>query len=213
MKLYDYYRSSAAYRLRIALNIKGIKPDREFINLLEGSQRQEAYKAVNPQGTVPTLVDGKVVVTQSLAAIEYLEEVHPTPPLLPKDPAGRARVRSIALAVACDMHPVNNLRVMKYLSDTLELSKPVRQEWYEHWIAQGFTAIETMLAQEKTGKYCHGDQVTLADICLVPQVVNATRYACDLKPYPIIRRIFEACEELVPFADAHPENQPDANHK
>jgi maleylacetoacetate isomerase len=210
MKLYDYYRSSAAYRLRIALNIKGLKPERHPVNLLKGEQQSDSYKAVNPQGLVPTLVDGATTLTQSIAVIEYLNDVYPNPPLLPADPVGRARVRAIALTIACDIHPINNLRVLNYLTDTIGVSKEVKQQWYEHWIQQGFTTVETMLQNSATGTYCHGNQLSLADICLVPQVVNAKRFACNLDPYPAIRRIFQECEDLVPFADAHPENQPEA---
>lgn len=210
MKLYDYYRSSACYRLRIALNLKGLEPEREFINLAKGEQLGEAYKAINPQGSVPALVDGGHIVTQSIAAIEYLNEVHPEPPLLPADAAGRARVRSISLAIACDIHPLNNLRVLKYLTGTLNASEDAKNQWYAHWIQQGFATVETILQSAETGTFCHGNQISLADICLIPQVTNAKRYACDLGPYPIIRRIFQECEDLVPFADAHPENQPDA---
>lgn len=210
MKLYDYFRSSASYRLRIALNVKGLKPEREFINLLKGEQHAESFRQINPQGTVPALVDGGTVITQSLAAIEYLEEAYPEPPLLPKGNTGKARVRSIAFAIASDIHPLNNLRILKYLDESLHLPKAVKQEWYEHWIAEGFKTIETMLDSKDTGIFCHGDSITLADICLVPQVINARRYGCDLKPYPTINRIFQECEDLVPFADAHPENQPDA---
>ncbi|HEX6138502.1 MAG TPA: maleylacetoacetate isomerase, partial [Casimicrobiaceae bacterium] len=173
MKLYDYFRSSAAYRVRIALNLKGIRPDeRMFVHLRMGNQRAQDYLALNPQGLVPALaLDDGHVLTQSLAIIEYLDETHPEPPLLPRDPADRARVRAIALTIACEIHPLNNLRVLNYLIGTLGVSREQKDGWYRYWIDVGFEALETMLERDAaTGRHCHGDQPTLADICLVPQI-------------------------------------------
>ncbi|HET8729186.1 MAG TPA: maleylacetoacetate isomerase [Alphaproteobacteria bacterium] len=211
MKLYTYFRSSAAYRVRIALNLKGIAYDPAFVHLRKKEQAAPEYLRLNPQGLVPALVDGPDVVTQSLAIIEYLEETHPEPPLLPKDPVGRARVRALTLAIACDIHPLNNLRVLHYLSGTLSLGQPQVDAWYRHWVVEGFHAIERMLAVSgDTGRFCHGETPTMADVCLVPQVANAERLDVDLAPFPTIRRITDTCRELPAFAKAAPKNQPDA---
>lgn len=213
MKLYDYFRSSAAYRVRIALALKGIRPDeRAFVHLRMGNQRAQDYLALNPQGLVPALaLDDGHVLTQSLAIIEYLDETHPEPPLLPADPIERARVRSLALAIACEIHPLNNLRVLNYLLGTLGVSKEQKDGWYRYWVDVGFEALEKRLAREaETGRYCHGDTPTLADVCLVPQVANARRFSIDLAPYPTITRIDAACCALPTFADAAPARQPDA---
>ena len=211
MKLYTYFRSSAAYRLRIALALKGIAYDSEFVHLREGAQHSGEYDALNPQHFVPTLVDGGHVLTQSLAQIEYLDETHPAPPFLPEAPAERARVRALALAVACEIHPLNNLRVLKHLGSALGLSEEARNDWYQHWIDEGFRPLERMLAESAaTGRFCHGDRPGLADICLVPQVYNAERYNCPIDAYPTIRRINEACLDLPEFQAAAPERQPDA---
>lgn len=211
MNLHDYFRSSAAYRVRIVLNLKGLAYRALSVNLRDGAQRDSRYLAVNAQGLVPTLdVDGHTL-TQSLAICEYLEETHPEPPLLPADPAGRARVRALAQAVACDIHPVNNLRVLNYLTGELGVSEAARHGWYRHWIEEGFHAIEEMLrAAPDTGRFCHGDTPTLADACLVPQVFNANRFEVDLAPYPLIRGINDACLALEAFDRARPEKQPDA---
>lgn len=209
MLLYDYFRSSAAYRVRIALNLKGLAPERRFIHLRKGEQRAPEYLALNPQGLVPLLVVDGTPIAQSLAIMEYLDETHPLPPLLPQGAADRAYVRAISLAIACDIHPVNNLRILKYLAKPLEIQEPVRDEWYRHWIYEGFTAIEAMLAGH-SGTCCLGDSVTLADICLVPQVANANRLAVDLAPYPRIRAIDAHCRGLPAFAAAEPSRQPDA---
>ncbi len=212
MKIYGYFRSSAAYRVRIALNLKGLAPEATSLHLVKGQQRASDYLALNPQGLVPTLVtDEGAVLTQSLAIIDWLEETHPSPPLLPADPPGRARVRSIALAIACDIHPLNNLRVLNYLTNTLGVSEEQKSGWYRFWIDTGFEALEQRLVREGgTGRFCHGDTPTLADVCLVPQVTNSHRYKMDLSPYPTIVRIDAACRALPAFADAAPEMQPDA---
>jgi maleylpyruvate isomerase len=212
MKLYGYFRSSAAYRVRIALNLKGLEYEQVPIHLAQGAQRSDEYRQLNPQALVPMLVtaEGKRH-TQSLAICEYLEECYPEPPLLPADADGRARVRALANIPASDMHPLNNLRVLKYLTGTLGVDEAAKLAWYRHWVAEGFAGLEGMLsAEEGTGEFCHGDQPTLADVCLVPQVFNAERFDCDLTPYPIIRRIAARCNELPAFAQAHPARQPDA---
>jgi maleylpyruvate isomerase len=212
MKLYDYFRSSAAYRVRIALNLKGLVPERAFVHLRRGVQRGDDYLAVNPQGLVPSLVTGDGdVLTQSLAIIEWLDETHPQPPLLPPDAAGRARVRSLALAIACDIHPLNNLRVLNYLTGTLGATEAQKNGWYRYWCDVGLEALETQLAREKaTGAFCHGGMASLADICLVPQLANARRVDLDLAPYPTLLRIEAACNALPAFAAAAPAKQPDA---
>jgi maleylacetoacetate isomerase len=209
--LHGYFRSSAAYRVRIALNLKGLDYDQVSVHLRKGEQRADAFLALNPQGMVPALVDGDAVLTQSPAILEYLEEAYPdTPRLLPEGPADRARVRALAATVACDIHPVNNLRILQYIQGPLGCSQEAMITWYNHWIAEGFRAIERMLSGDpRTGRFCHGDAPGLADICLVPQVVNSQRHSLDLSPYPTIRRIAEACDTLEPFRAAHPSRQPD----
>lgn len=210
--LYGYFRSSAAYRVRIALNLKGLAYDQSPVNLVKGEQRGEENLARHPQGLVPSLVtDDGLVLTQSLAICEYLDETHPEPPLLPADPAGRARVRALAQLVACEIHPLNNLRVLKYLVGTLDADEAGKLAWYRHWVTEGFAALETMLSREAgSGDFCHGDTPTLADLCLVPQVFNAERFECDLTAYPRIRRITANCRALDAFAQAAPSAQPDA---
>ena len=215
MKLYTYFRSSAAYRVRIALNLKGIDYDSIPVHLLQdgGQQLLPAYRAVNPSALVPALDDDGAILTQSLAMLEYLDETRPAVPLLPTDALGRARVRALALAIACDAHPLTNLRVLKYLKNTLGLSDEAKQEWYRHWMAEGLAAVEALLAQGDpagTGLFCHGDSPTMADCCLVPQVFNAQRFAIDLAPYPRVARIHAHCAGLPAFAAAHPSRQPDA---
>jgi maleylpyruvate isomerase len=213
MQLYSYFRSSAAYRVRIALNIKGLPYDYAPIHLLKdgGQQLKPDYTRLNPQALVPTLVDGSAVLTQSMAIIEYLEEIHPAPPLLPSTPVARARVRALAQGIACDIHPLNNLRVLRYLKRDLNLSDEARDAWYRHWVETGLLALERMLADSPdTGIYCHGATPTLADACLIPQVFNARRLDCDLSATPVIERIDAACRALPAFAQAAPENQPDA---
>jgi maleylacetoacetate isomerase len=210
MKLYGYFRSSAAFRVRIALNLKGIAHDQFSIHLRRNDQAKPEYRGVNPQGLVPALeTDGHTLI-QSLAIIEYLDETHPAPPLLPATPADRARVRALAEIVACDIHPINNLRVLRYLTHAYGKTESDIGAWYNHWIDAGFHALEALLgADPRTGRFCHGDHPGLADVALVPQVVNAERYKLDMSPYPTISRIFVACQELPAFQAAHPDIQPD----
>ena len=209
MRLYDYWRSSSAYRVRIALRLKGIDYSQAPVNLRQGVQRTLDYLAHNQQGVVPALDTGEVTLTQSLAIIEWLEELQPEPPLLPATPDARALVRSLALHVACEIHPLNNLRVLQYLEHRLGLEERDVNAWYRHWLAEGLTSFERRLAAT-AGTYSFGDSVTLADLCLVPQVYNARRYSCDLMPFPTIVRIDAACMKLPAFAEARPERQPDA---
>ena len=212
LALYSYFRSSAAFRVRIALELKGADYRIIPVNLLAGEQREPAFRARNPQGFVPALElpDGSLL-TQSAAIIEWLEATQPGRPLLPATEPERARIRAICGVVACDIHPLNNLRVLKYLTGDLGLSEDQKLAWYRHWVIVGFEALEPQLANDvATGRYCHGDQPGLADVALVPQVANARRFGVDLAPYPTIRRIDEACRQLAPFRSAAPENQPDA---
>ncbi|MGR3909187.1 maleylacetoacetate isomerase [Burkholderia sp. SR8] len=213
MKLYSYFRSSASYRVRIALNLKQLPFDTIPVHMLRdgGEQLKDAYRAVNPDAVVPTLVDGDATLQQSLAIIEYLEETHPEPALLPKDPVDRAYVRAIALQVACEIHPLNNLRVLKYLKHTLKVPEEAKNEWYRHWIEAGFASLETRLANDpRTGKLCFGDTPTLADICIVPQVFNANRFSIDTTRFPTIQRIADHASTLDAFKAAEPGAQPDA---
>jgi maleylpyruvate isomerase len=213
MELYTFFRSSASYRVRIALNLKGLPYEQVPIHLRRGGGEQlgPAYKAINPQGLIPALVDGGHTLTQSLAIIEYLEERYPQPALLPTDPAHRALVRSMALAIACEVHPLQNLRVHYYLTDILRHTREEVNSWCQHWIMLGLTALEQMvLAVPNRGAFCFGGAPSLADICLVPQLYNARRFACDLSSCPTLVKIDEACCALPAFANAAPENQPDA---
>ncbi|MBN1007822.1 maleylacetoacetate isomerase [Amphritea pacifica] len=210
MILYDYCRSSAAYRVRIALNLKEVEYQQVPVSLLAGEQRSAEYLARNPQGLVPALEDGVLLLTQSLAICEYLEEsCSGGVPLLPETAADRATVRAMAQLIACDIHPLNNLRMLNYLVSELGVSEGEKTEWYRHWIYQGFTALEQLLSQV-SGRYSFGDQVSLADLCLVPQVFNANRFNCDLERYPNIVRINENCLQIQAFAAAHPDLQPGA---
>ena len=211
MKLYGYFRSSAAFRVRIALNLKKLDYESAFIHLRRGDQRQPGFLDVNPQGLVPALETDDALFIQSLPIIEYLDETYPSPPLLPRDAKGRARVRALAAIVACDVHPINNLRVLRYLLRPLGHDEAAVETWYNHWIAEGFGALERLLAGDgRTGQFCHGDTPGLADIVLVPQVFNAHRYqSLDLAPYPTIVRIYETCLNIDAFAAAHPDRQPD----
>jgi maleylpyruvate isomerase len=213
MKLYNFFRSSASYRVRIALNLKGLPYEYLPIHLRRGGGEQltPSYKAINPQGLVPSLEDDGRVLTQSLAIIEYLEERHPEPPLLPRDPADRAIVRSMALAIACEVHPLQNLRILGYLQNVLHHTEAEVNAWSRHWVEQGLTALEQkVLAVANRGAFCFGTTPTLADICLVPQLVNARRFGCNLSVCPTLVRIDATCCTLPAFADAAPEKQPDA---
>jgi len=210
MKLYSYFRSSAAYRARIALNLKGLPYETVSIHLTKegGKQFSPDYKAINPQMRVPVLeLPGGEVLTQSLAIIDFLDEMHPRPPFLPEDPVQRAKVRAVAQAIACDIHPLNNVGPLKYIKSTLGKDQAAIDAWYRHWILVGFEAVEAWL---KPGPYAFGSQVTLADICLVPQVANARRFNVPLETFPKIVGSTAACLALPAFDKARPENQPDA---
>uniref|UniRef100_UPI003342DB88 maleylacetoacetate isomerase n=1 Tax=Castellaniella defragrans TaxID=75697 RepID=UPI003342DB88 len=212
-ELYSYFRSSAAYRVRIALGLKGLNYTTVPVHLLRdgGEQLSARYLAINPEGLVPALADGSQIITQSLAIIEYLDEAYSPASLLPQAPLERARVRALALHIACDIHPLNNLRVLRYLSHQAGLGLEARNDWYRHWIVTGFQALEKQLAHSPdTGLCCHGDQPGLADCCLIPQVFNAQRYEVDLGPFPTIARIATHCETHPAFQAAHPARQPDA---
>ena len=212
LALYTYFRSSAAFRVRIALNLKGLKPEQHFVHLRKNAHHAEAYKRINPLQLVPTLVSGGQAIGQSLAIIEYLDEIAPLPPLMPKDAKAKARVREIALSVACDIHPIANLRVLQYLKKRLGADEDALLEWQRHWIGEGLAALEQLLANDPTtGKFCHGDSPTMADACLIPQLYNAKhRVDMDLSPYPTLLRIEETAYKLPAVVAARPENQPDA---
>jgi maleylacetoacetate isomerase len=212
MKFYSFWRSLASFRVRIALNIKGLQPEVIDVNLMQGKQRDADYRAVNPQMVLPALIDGDgPVLFQSLAIIEYLDEVHPRPPLLPSDPRARARARGLAQIVACDSHPLVVPRVREFLEHEFKLDEAQRNTWIQHWIREALKALETNLAgSEDTGRYCCGDNVTIADICLVSQVAGAGFFKVDLAPYPTVRRVAEACMKEDAFARAHPLKQPGA---
>jgi maleylpyruvate isomerase len=212
MNLYNFFRSSASWRVRIALNLKGLSYDYHSVHLRRngGEQFAPEYRALNPQALVPVLDDGGRRLTQSLAIIEYLEELQPEPSLLPKVAAERARVRALALSIACDLHPLNNLRVLNYLTKTLGTSEEARNEWYQHWVALGLAAVQAELAGSPyTGRFCHGDAPTVADCCLVPQLFQARRFNCDVSGYPTLLAIERNCERLPAFREAAPEVQPD----
>jgi maleylpyruvate isomerase len=210
-RLHGYFSSSAAFRVRIALNLKGRDYQSVPHRLRQGEQRGEDFLRLNPQGFVPALETGGAVLCQSLAIIEYLDETIPRPPLLPPAALDRAYARSLAQIVCCDIHPVNNLRILQYLRGRLAADEAVVATWYNHWIAEGFTAFERIIAADRrTGLFCLGDAPGLADICLVPQVVNAGTYKLDMTPYPTISRVFDACLDLPAFKAAHPRAQPDA---
>jgi maleylpyruvate isomerase len=211
--LYTYFRSSAAYRVRIAMNLKGLEARHVFVHLNRngGEQFGEAFKSVNPQALVPVLSEEGVQISQSLAIIEYLDEVYPALPLLPSAPGDRAFVRQLALGIACDIHPINNLRVLKYLTGAMGVSEEKKSEWIAHWITLGLTAIEAQIQQHgRTGAFCFGDSPTLADCCLVPQIFSAQRFNVDLSAYPALTAIFDACQALRAFAKAAPSQQADA---
>lgn len=213
MKLYTYFRSSAAYRVRIALNLKGLAYEAIPVHLLKdgGEQLSAKYRQINPSGLVPALQDERGTLTQSMAILEYLEETHPEVPLLPPDPLGRVRVRELCQIVACDIHPLNNLRVLRYLVRTFGISEEAKNDWYRHWVSDGLAALEGHLARDPgAADFCHGETPTLADCFLVPQVFNAQRFNIDLAPYPNVARINANCVQLPAFAHAHPSQQPDA---
>ncbi|MEO8164826.1 MAG: maleylacetoacetate isomerase [Betaproteobacteria bacterium] len=211
MKLYGYFRSSASYRVRIALNMKGLDYEQVSIHLGKGRQYAAEFAAVSPQNLVPVLEHDGQKLFQSLAIVDYLDEKFPQPALLPTSPIARNRVRSLALISGCEIHPLNNTRVLAYLTDTLKLTDEQKNAWYRHWVSVGFTALEKRLATEpQTGRFCHGDAPGFADITLVPQVANANRFKVDLELFPTIRRINEHCLTLEPFKKAMPQNQPDA---
>jgi maleylacetoacetate isomerase len=212
VKLFTFWRSLATYRVRIALNLKGIKPEVVYVDLIKGHQRAPEFKAVNPQMVIPALVDGDgPILFQSLAIIEYLDEVHPHPPLLPTDPRARAFVRGIAQIVACDSHPLVVPRIRNYLTDELKLDEPARMKWIRHWISEALAAIESHLANDgMTGRCCCGDRPTIADICVASQAAGAGFFEVDLKPYPTVSRVVDACMQIEAFAAAHPLKQPGA---
>jgi maleylacetoacetate isomerase/maleylpyruvate isomerase len=211
LTLHTYFRSSASFRVRIALNLKGLAYSPEIVWLPDNEQQAPKFRAMNPQGLVPMLIDGPHRFAQSLAIMEYLDETRPLPPLLPGDPLARARVRGLAQIVACEIHPVNNLRILKYLKRELGHEQPQIDTWYRHWCAEGLGMLERELSgHPATGIHCHGDTPGLADCCLVPQIFNAQRFAVDLKPYPTVMRIFDACMRLPAFDAAQPSKQPDA---
>jgi maleylpyruvate isomerase len=213
MRLYHYYRSSAAYRVRIALNFKGIPWETSLVDLRApvNAQHSPEFRAVNPQGLIPVVTDGETTITQSLAIIEYLEETHPDPPLLPRSPADRAQVRSLALAVACDIHPLGNTRVLGYLRSTFKADERAVNAWVGEWIGAGFRALEERVRRSSgDGRHMFGSEVTLADLCIVPQMYNARRYQVDVEPYPRLRSICAHLESLPAFARAAPGAQPDA---
>ncbi|GAB4038443.1 MAG: maleylacetoacetate isomerase [Rubrivivax sp.] len=209
MELYNYFRSSASYRVRIGLALKGLAYDYKPVHLPKNEQMTESYAAVSASRLVPLLKDGDLVLTQSLAILEYLDETHPEPPLLPKDPAGRARVRALALDIACEIHPLNNLRVLRYLVGPMKLSEDDKNRWYRHWVETGLEVVERQLAA-RPSTFCHGESPTLADVCLVPQIFNAQRFDCRTDHVPNVMRVFEACMALDAFERTRPEKCPDA---
>lgn len=210
MKLYSYFRSSASYRVRIALNLKGLPHDYEGVHIARGEHQSGAYPAISADRLVPLLEDDGERFSQSMAIIEYLDEVHPEPPLLPHDPVGRAHVRALAQTIACDIHPLNNLRVLKYLVRDLKLDDVAKNTWYRHWVREGLQSFERTLAQRPVGLYCYGQSPTLADCCLVPQIYNAQRFECDLSELPRTMAVYEACMQLDAFRRAQPSSCPDA---
>ncbi len=211
MELYNYFRSSASYRVRIALALKGLDFEYKPVHLSKNEQFKESYAAVSASRLVPLLKDGDTVLTQSLAIVEYLEETHPEPPLLPRDAADRARVRALALDIACEIHPLNNLRVLRYLVHDLKVSEDDKNRWYRHWVETGLEAVERQLASDpRTGRFCHGERPGVADLCLVPQIFNARRLEARLDHVPTVMRVFDACMALEAFEQTRPENCPDA---
>lgn len=210
MELFNYFRSSASYRVRIALALKGLAYDYRSVHLQKNEQLAEPYAAQSASRLVPLLKDGDAALSQSLAIIEYLDETHPAPPLLPADALGRARVRALAYDVACEIHPLNNLRVLRYLVQDLKVSEDDKNRWYRHWAESGLQTLERQLTDQRTGRFCHGDAPTLADICLVPQIFNAQRFDCQLDHVPRVMKVFEACMALPAFDTTQPSKYPDA---
>ena len=209
MQLYNYFRSSASYRVRIALALKGLDYDYLPVHLVRREHLDDSYTALSASRLVPTLQDGDAVLSQSLAIIEYLDETHPQPPLLPADARGRARVRAIALDIACEIHPLNNLRVLRYLTHDLKLREDDKDRWYRHWVESGLESVERQLAAQPA-RYCHGDTPTLADLTLVPQIFNAQRFHCRTDHVPQVMRVFETCMQLDAFSQTQPSACPDA---
>lgn len=207
MDLYSYFRSSASYRVRIGLNLKGLYYEYKPVNLLKSEQRGSEYRDLNPQGLVPTLVDGSAVLTQSLAILEWLDEQHPEPALLPKEPLARAKIRALAYSVACDIQPIQNLRVLKYLQSEFGISDEQKVSWIRHWIHEGFTALEKQL---NPAPFAAGDTPGLFECCLLPQIYSAERFGMDVSQYPAVYQIMRACSEMPAFIKARPENQPDS---
>jgi maleylacetoacetate isomerase len=209
MKLYSFFNSSTSFRVRIALALKGLPYDYAGVNLRGGEQGKPAYRELSPAGIVPVLVDGDVTLTQSLAIIDYLDRRHPAPRMVPDDPLARASVLEIAQTIACEIHPINNIRVLKYLTGKLEVSEADKAAWYRHWVEEGLDAVEGLLAKLPAGDYCVGNAPTLADCCLVPQVANALRMGCDLSRFTRVRKVYEHCMTQPAFIQAAPQNQPD----
>jgi len=210
VRLYSFFRSSAAYRVRIALNVKGVAYETVSVNLPGAAHHAAEFRALNPQATIPTLDDDGTILWQSLAIIEYLDARYPTPRLIPQEPVARARVQALAQLIACEIHPLNNLRVLKYLRGELELDDAAVNKWYSHWIAEAFGPLEQLVTKFSGGRYCYGDSLTVADVCLVPQLYNARRFSCDVTPYPTLVRIADALSAEPAFAAAAPDRQPDA---
>ncbi|HHL43365.1 MAG TPA: maleylacetoacetate isomerase [Hellea balneolensis] len=209
--LHNYFRSTTSLRVRVALNMKGLEYEYKAYALLDRAHKSETYLKLNPQGLVPALeLSGETVLTQSMAILEYLDEVHPSPPLLPTDPLARARVRALSQIIAIDIHPINNLRVLKYLQDEFGADQQAKTKWFCHWAAAGMAALETRLGERETGTFCHGDTPTLADICLYAQMFNNQRFGLDISPYPRVENIYNNCAQIKEFADAAPLQQPDA---
>ncbi|MBL8379877.1 MAG: maleylacetoacetate isomerase [Burkholderiales bacterium] len=210
MKLYTYFRSSAAYRVRIALNLKGLEYEPAFVHLAKGAHNGAEFAAINPVRLLPALDEGGHLLTQSIAIMEYMDEMHPVPALLPGTSLDRARVRALSLLVACEIHPLNNLRALKYLNGVLKVTEEQKNAWYRHWVEDGLARFEAMLGDGRSGRFCHGDTPSMADCCLVPQVANGKRFDCDFSHVPRVMRIWEACNELPAFQRAAPAAQPDA---
>jgi len=210
MELFNYFRSSASYRVRIALALKGLEYTYRPVHLTKNEQFSESYSAVSASRLVPLLKDGDALLTQSMAICEYLDETHPEPAILPRDAIGRARVRALAQDIACEIHPLNNLRVLRYLVHEMKVSEDDKNRWYRHWVETGLEAVERQLADPATGRFCHGDTPTLADVTLVPQIFNAQRFECRLDHVPTVMRVFEACMALPAFDATQPSKCPDA---